>query len=1088
MTTTQPREQLLEGEYWESDLPFPVLDNERFAESGQAYVSRVVVRRERLFDGWIPVENRGAFEYEGMSATFVVKRPQTVRELRWLRRERQLLKEADGLPAVRLAAHELYDRAGEQPGKAWLGVQLIRGDPLSVCRKDVIEKEDLWRFASGLFFALGGPDGTTGIHGRGVAHRDLSPSNVMIPWTEGCRDYLNPLLIDFGSGWHEHHPLLDERDVPVVSMPAYTPGFQPPETDWVEPPDSSLESVAAQDLYQWGMLVICAVTENPFSNRYHPRGYWKGTPEAVRRVEASLGLLPAALADAVRIALSAKPEDRDRGAIDELLRAAAPKTTADANTPSVLVSRVAELEVELASACKELVEVQKAKALLEPALAAALSKTEELSSLRDQLVEAQASARQLEERMQRWNRAAESAGGLDQLIRQQDAQGQKISELARALVKAQNESKRAKADDILHLHSQQTNKAAAQRIREMEAELTTQVRRVRELEGMVDQERSRAGNARSEANTRLDALTRQGHQLAAAEAKIGQLEERLAKRYDVSAKMQNKGENEHGQLRRLGEELAESRKQTTDVQAALDKASETIRRLRLQLEALRSDRDTGSQAELERQLRVAQAQARRGQELASQFQRLEEELNQSNKQAEDARSALANVVQQVRQLREQLHEARKLKAEPSYLSCAVLGLLLVTAYLSIVVWLGNRGFRVSKDAIVFSISLFAAASLIAKAVLSWFWTSSREQRHFGITALAVVLFVSLQSHGSVAAVSPALADGVDKVLPFEILRGPGPVTRELASLREFDVNVTRKFYNEATDSVGHTHAAFEVALTNRSRAAVDVSGGDESQIRLLVSGPIGQHHPVGIAPAEAEFVDLGDRLGVRPGRDDPDQVYALRPDAAGESRAVAGRTSSIYWTTEWGASSLDPDQAYGGPDAALDTLAFAIPPLTDGEGQAEIIGLAVFDDDGYLLGTALLSPMTDDWRDNPALWNFASADDVVHRNDLTAGDCFDDGDPRGAAIRLYVARVGCDSGSSPESIVVEATQIPDDPATVDQPNPGTVPDDESPARSSAYYAALVEEVTQRCEGRVVAPPPDTVRPADKVLCVKAVTD
>ncbi|MFD8913517.1 serine/threonine protein kinase [Streptomyces sp. NPDC059575] len=168
----------------------------------------------------------------------------------------------------------------------WLATAYVRGNTLHqhVRNTGPLRADNLLTFAAAVAHAL------ACVHGAGVAHRDLKPTNVLLA-ADG------PHVVDFGIAHH-----LDATAITATSATTGTPGWMAPEqlTDGT--------TVPACDIFCWGLLVAYAAAGA------HPFGAPAGINHRVISAEPSLQSLPDALLPLVRDALHKDPEQRPSAA------------------------------------------------------------------------------------------------------------------------------------------------------------------------------------------------------------------------------------------------------------------------------------------------------------------------------------------------------------------------------------------------------------------------------------------------------------------------------------------------------------------------------------------------------------------------------------------------------------------------------------------------------------------------------------------------------------------------------------------------------------------------------------------------------
>ena len=166
-----------------------------------------------------------------------------------------------------------------------------------VAHEGVIADDDLLWFAACL------AEGLASVHGVGVLHRDVKPSNVLM---EGR----TPILIDFG--------LARVADDPRLTHTGWllgTPGYLAPEILYGE------DATPASDVHSWAATVAFAATgRSPFG-----RGPSMAIMDRVRRGQHDLAGLDGALHGVVVAALD--PEPQRRPSLESILAWLRPRTT-----------------------------------------------------------------------------------------------------------------------------------------------------------------------------------------------------------------------------------------------------------------------------------------------------------------------------------------------------------------------------------------------------------------------------------------------------------------------------------------------------------------------------------------------------------------------------------------------------------------------------------------------------------------------------------------------------------------------------------------------------------------------------------------
>ncbi|MEV6652941.1 protein kinase [Streptomyces sp. NPDC051219] len=168
----------------------------------------------------------------------------------------------------------------------WLATAYVQGNTLHQHVRDTgpLRADNLLTFAAAVAHAL------ACVHGAGVAHRDLKPTNVLLA-ADG------PHVVDFGIAHH-----LDATAITATSVTTGTPGWMAPEqlTDGTTLP--------ACDIFCWGLLVAYAAASA------HPFGAPTGINHRIISAAPSLQGVPDALLPLVRDALHKDPAQRPSAA------------------------------------------------------------------------------------------------------------------------------------------------------------------------------------------------------------------------------------------------------------------------------------------------------------------------------------------------------------------------------------------------------------------------------------------------------------------------------------------------------------------------------------------------------------------------------------------------------------------------------------------------------------------------------------------------------------------------------------------------------------------------------------------------------
>ncbi|ADI07567.1 serine/threonine protein kinase [Streptomyces bingchenggensis BCW-1] len=216
--------------------------------------------------------------------------------------------------------------ADAEAATPWLASAYVPGPSLDeiVHEHGPLPEPSVWRLLSGLAGAL------ESVHGRGLIHRDVKPSNVLV-----SQD--GPLLIDFGIA-----RAADETGLTGTGLAVGSAGYMSPEQA------EGRELTAAADVFALGAVLVYAVTgRGPF-------GTGSGLELLYRVVhrEPDLGGVPGAPAAVARDCLGKRPEDRPT--VAELYALAAERDTGERDwlpgPVSAVIARRAEHLLNLESA------------------------------------------------------------------------------------------------------------------------------------------------------------------------------------------------------------------------------------------------------------------------------------------------------------------------------------------------------------------------------------------------------------------------------------------------------------------------------------------------------------------------------------------------------------------------------------------------------------------------------------------------------------------------------------------------------------------------------------------------------------------
>ncbi|MCF4135887.1 protein kinase [Streptomyces sp. Tue 6430] len=202
----------------------------------------------------------------------------------------------------------------------WLATAYVQGNTLHQHVRDIgpLRADNLLTFAAAVAHAL------ACVHGAGIAHRDLKPTNVLLA-ADG------PHVVDFGIAHH-----LDATAITATSVTTGTPGWMAPEqlTDGTTLP--------ACDIFCWGLLVAYAAAAA------HPFGVPTGINHRIISAAPSLQGVPDALLPLVRDALHKDPARRPSAAETAERAAAVYGPTGTAVFPTMAYTRSFDERAETA--------------------------------------------------------------------------------------------------------------------------------------------------------------------------------------------------------------------------------------------------------------------------------------------------------------------------------------------------------------------------------------------------------------------------------------------------------------------------------------------------------------------------------------------------------------------------------------------------------------------------------------------------------------------------------------------------------------------------------------------------------------------
>jgi hypothetical protein len=294
-------------------------------------------RPHRPDPGLRPLERRKAIEGAGAA-------------WRRISHEHHLLERAGGRVTPRAL---LIDESGREPWENSIVMEYVHGTSAWVLVQQGLgpDPDDLVRFARGLFDALGGADGSRGLHGAQIAHRDLMADQVLIQWRRGRLDWAAPVIVDLGYGFHPEALFHDEEGNPVLSSQiGWKVGFEAPEQSLAYDRSIGGELVLpvpgagplapterrrlmhlhqASDLWAWAMTVGFVATGTNLIDPGDQRRAGTVVDEWSRLLRgeparpAGLDAVPISLQAPLLLALHPVPGLRSRSAIDAALASAA---------------------------------------------------------------------------------------------------------------------------------------------------------------------------------------------------------------------------------------------------------------------------------------------------------------------------------------------------------------------------------------------------------------------------------------------------------------------------------------------------------------------------------------------------------------------------------------------------------------------------------------------------------------------------------------------------------------------------------------------------------------------------------------------
>jgi tRNA A-37 threonylcarbamoyl transferase component Bud32 len=344
-------EAMMAGTYDSEDLGV-------LTQGGQGRVSLDLVAvppddaRVRLDDGWVVLGSEAEPKLlcvKKAPATKDMTQHRSARAWGRISYEYTLLERAAGAGGCLPRVFDRVDSHSHEPWRNFIRTQYIHGSSLQALVEQGAgpDRQQLIDLASRLLTIVGGRDGSTGIHGRDMAHGDFMADQVIIPNVEGQPDWASAMAVDLGYGFHPEEVFKDAYGFPKHrSIDGGKYGYEPPERSagYVWRPDSKLRPVDGPDrsspdeprrqlelrqrgdLWAWGMTVAYAATGHNIFD-IHPRadGDHLLPPEwfAILRGEAveppRLAEVDEPLRPAIRAALNPSPDLREREAIAKAL-------------------------------------------------------------------------------------------------------------------------------------------------------------------------------------------------------------------------------------------------------------------------------------------------------------------------------------------------------------------------------------------------------------------------------------------------------------------------------------------------------------------------------------------------------------------------------------------------------------------------------------------------------------------------------------------------------------------------------------------------------------------------------------------------